>query len=418
MHCFAVIGLGYVGLRVATALAEKHHQVIGFDISQTRIKELQQHHDHNEDVLDSRLAKVNIQFTSDPKALDKANFYFVDIDTPVNAQHLPDMSSLKAACVTVGKHLKQNDIVVFESTIYPGTTEEVLIPILEEQSGLKAGENFFVGYSPERIVPGDAAHDLGNTPKIISAQDPATLAKIKAVYSTIVHAPLALAASIKVAEAAKLLENIQRDVNIALMNEFAIIADKLNISIYDIIEVAKTKWNFLPFTPGLVGGHCTPVDPYYLIYKAEQLGYDLPLITTTRKVNDSMVDFIAQTIEAHSGANESILLMGLSFKANITDIRSSLSLVLYKQLLEQHKQVTIYDPIAYTKNLSNLTVAMDWDKLASVDVIVITVAHEQFAQLGYDNIIKKIKTGGMLIDIPGMFRKLANKNPEITYRSL
>lgn len=418
MYQFAVIGLGYVGLRVATALAEKHENVIGFDISPTRIDELQRHHDHNLDVPDSRLAKVKIHFTTDPKALNNANFYFVDIDTPIDTAHLPDMTSLKAACVTLGQHLKVNDIVVFESTIYPGTTEEVLIPILEKQSGLTAGSDFFVGYSPERIVPGDALHDLSNTPKIISAQNAQTLARVKAVYSDIVNAPLASASCIKVAEAAKLLENIQRDVNIALMNEFAIIAEKLNISLYDIIEVAKTKWNFLPFTPGFVGGHCTPVDPYYLIYKAQQLGADLPLITTARKVNDSMVDFTANIIANHKPTAKDVLLMGLSFKANITDIRSSLALKLYEQLGKHCSHVSIYDPVAYTKKLSNPSVMTDWHAVKKVDVVVIIVAHQQFAELGYDAIIKKINPNGLLIDIPGMFRHVADKSPEITYWSL
>lgn len=414
MYNFAVIGLGYVGLRVAYNLARNNYNVLGYDIKKTRIDELSNNYDHNLDINTDLLSLVNIDYTCEPSQLKKANFYFIDIDTPINEQNAPDISALKKACETLSLHIKKDDIVVIESTVAPGTTEDVLINILESGSNLKSNTDFFVGYSPERIVPGDLAHDLENTAKIVSAQNTKTLNEIKYIYEKIINAPVALAKSIKVAEAAKILENIQRDINIALVNEFAVFSKKLDISIYDVLDVAKTKWNFIPFNPGLVGGHCIPVDPYYLIAQAKAFGIDTPLIETARQVNNSMVDYVVNLVMNQDNPGN-ILIMGLSYKPDIADVRNSLSIKIFETLQEKKYSIVTYDPIAYIEKASvNMH---DWQKIKNIDTLIVTVAHAQFKQMPKTELLKKLNPNAMVIDIPNIFNNMFSKDNAINYWS-
>ena len=414
MYRFAVIGLGYVGLRVAYNLAKNNYKVLGYDINQTRIKELQSNYDHNLDINTELLTLAHIDYTDDPAQLESANFYFVDIDTPINKQYEPDISALKKACETLSLYIKKDDIIVIESTVAPGTTEDVLINILEAGSGLKSNVDFFVGYSPERIVPGDLTHDLNNTAKIVSAQNTKTLTDIKNIYEKIINAPVALAKSIKVAEASKILENIQRDINIALINEFSVFSKKIDISIYDVLDVAKTKWNFLPFNPGLVGGHCIPVDPYYLIAQAKIYGVETPLIETARQVNNNMVDYIANLVMEQKKPGN-ILIMGLSYKQDIADVRNSLSIKLFEKLQENNDSILTYDPIAY---INKTSVNMyDWKEIKDIDTVIITVAHKQFKQMPKADLLKKLRPNAMIIDIPNIFNNMFSNDDEINYWS-
>jgi len=414
MYNFAVIGLGYVGLRVAYNLAKNDYNVIGFDINEKRITELQNNYDHNLDINTDLLSLVNITYTNDPEQLSKANFYFIDIDTPINQQRDPDITALKKACETLSSYIKPNDIIVIESTVAPGTTEDILIEIFECGSQLKSGKDFFVGYSPERIVPGDLKHDLSNTAKIIAAQNKETLHEIKKIYEKLINAPVALAKSIKVAEAAKILENIQRDINIALMNEFATFTKKMDISIYDVIDVAKTKWNFIPFTPGLVGGHCIPVDPYYLISQAKDNDVETPLISTAREVNNKMVDYISHLVLDNRSPGK-VLILGLSYKQDIADVRNSLSIALYHLLTSKTKTVMTHDPIAYIDKASvNM---QDWEQINNIDTLIVTVAHERFKHLPKTELLKKLNPNALIIDIPNIFHNMFTENDNVKYWS-
>jgi len=418
MDQFCTVGLGYVGLRVASALAEQKLPVIGYDINQKRILELRDNIDHNLDISTEKLSQLSINYTYESTALANANFYFVDIDTPITDDHQIDISTLLTACKTLGQYIKPNDVIVFESTVYPGATEEVLIPILEEQSQLTHNKDFFVGYSPERIVPGDKTHDLINTTKIIAADNSKARNKIKSIYEKILQAPVYICTSIKVAETTKLLENIQRDVNIALMNEMAMLSEKIGISIKEVIAAAQTKWNFSPYQPGLVGGHCIPVDPYYLMYKGERIGASTTLIKNARLINDSMIVFIEQLISRFNKLSTNILIMGFSFKANIADTRNSLSIKLYESLKVKNPNIQLFDPIAYIspKNQDNIKTKA-WENIESQDAIIITVAHDCFKLLGLQSIISKLSDNGLLIDIPGIFKEEVKKPLDINYWS-
>ncbi|HRE31341.1 MAG TPA: nucleotide sugar dehydrogenase, partial [Candidatus Berkiella sp.] len=324
----AVIGLGYVGLPVAVAFGLKT-PVVGYDINPKRINELNRGIDVNEEVSSALLAQTQLTLTYDTLLLQPCDFYIVTVPTPSDGAHIPDLSHLQKACELVGSQLKRNDIVVFESTVYPGATQEVCIPLLEHASKLKAGLDFSVGYSPERINPGDHVHTFSKVTKVVSALDPATLDTISEVYSSVMDADVYRAPEIKVAEAAKVIENTQRDLNIALMNELAMICERMKINTMDVINAAKTKWNFMPFQPGLVGGHCIGVDPYYLTYKAKQLGYRPEVILAGRRINDSMGKYVAdqtvkQLIQLGSRVKEArVGILGLTFKENCRDLRNS-----------------------------------------------------------------------------------------------
>src|SRR5690349_23273021 len=322
----AVVGLGYVGLPIAVAFGKRHH-TIGFDINKAKVEELQKGFDRTGEVSAADLKASDVQYTAQPDDLKAADFIIVAVPTPIDEALQPDLKALRVSSELIGKHLSPGTIVVYESTVYPGVTEEVCLPILEKTSGLKAGTDFKVGYSPERINPGDKEHTLEKIVKVVSAQDEESLEIVAATYGKVVKAGVHRASSIKVAEAAKVIENTQRDLNIALMNELSIIFDKVGINTYEVLEAAGTKWNFLKFQPGLVGGHCIGVDPYYLTYKASELGFNSRVITAGRYVNDTMGNYISkkiiQHIIQHSGnvKESKVLIMGTTFKENVSDIR-------------------------------------------------------------------------------------------------
>ncbi len=324
----AVIGLGYVGLPLAAHLS-RNFKVIGYDNNEVNILELKNGHDRTLELSDAELKKADIHFTSDAAELSGCRLFIVAVPTPVDDSHVPDLRAIENASAIIGRHLSSGSCVVYESTVYPGVTEDICIPILEKESSLKFGRDFTVGYSPERINPGDKVHTIDNTVKIISASDQSTLDFLEGIYSSIVKAGLHKSSSIKVAEAAKVIENTQRDINIALMNELSIIFNKMGIDTIEVLEAAETKWNFLSFRPGLVGGHCIGVDPYYLTYKAESIGYHPEVILAGRRINDNMGKYVAQqTIKMLIAAdkqvhNARVAVLGLSFKENVPDLRNT-----------------------------------------------------------------------------------------------
>ncbi|MBI9008553.1 MAG: nucleotide sugar dehydrogenase [Tenericutes bacterium] len=386
----ALIGLGYVGMPIAVSFAEKGQKVIGFDINKEKVELYKAGVDTTQEIGNERLSKVkNIVFTSDEKDLNDCTFYIVAVPTPVTVDKIPDLSPVIGATEIVARHLKKDDYVVFESTVYPGATEEICVPLLEKISGLRFKRDFKVGYSPERINPGDKEHRLETIVKIVSGCDAISLDKIASVYELVIEAGVYRASSIKVAEAAKVIENTQRDINIAFMNELSIIFDMMNIDTMEVLEAAGTKWNFLKFRPGLVGGHCIGVDPYYLTYKAQSLGYHPQMILAGRKLNDDMGKLIAiNTIKQmiKSGIKvlgSKVLVMGLTFKENCPDLRNSKVIDIVRELQDYGVEVVISDPIA---NLTEAKHVYDIDlvklnELKQNDAIIIAVAHEEFLKL-------------------------------------
>ena len=349
---FAVIGLGYVGLPVALALAKKFEPIIGFDISPQRIAALRNGKDTTGEVTEAALRGTRLRFTDDPRTLDEASFFIVTVPTPIDAERRPDLSPLEAACALIGPHLRAGSVVVFESTVYPGLTREFCGPRLASASGLRQGIDFKLGYSPERINPGDKQHRLETIVKIVAGEDSETLERVAGVYARIVDAGVYRASSLEVAEAAKVIENTQRDLNIALMNELAIIFDRLGIPTKEVLEAAGTKWNFLPFTPGLVGGHCIGVDPYYLTARAEAVGYYPQVILSGRRINDGMGGFIAQRLVKLLIAAErpvkgaQIGILGITFKENVPDLRNSRVPDIVAELREFGIAALVADPLA------------------------------------------------------------------------
>ncbi|MDH3997520.1 MAG: nucleotide sugar dehydrogenase [Desulfuromonadales bacterium] len=347
----AVVGLGYVGLPLAAAFG-RQAPVIGFDISAAKIAELEQGVDSTGELNASELASTRIEYTTDPQRLREASFIIVTVPTPLTDNKKPDLSPLESASKMIGRHLAPGSVVVYESTVYPGVTEEFCVPLLEAESGLKCGEGFKVGYSPERINPGDKVHTIDKIVKVVSGQDQATLDLVADVYEMVVMAGVYRASTIKVAEAAKVIENTQRDLNIALMNELSLIFDRMNISTGDVLAAAGTKWNFLKFTPGLVGGHCIGVDPYYLTYKAESLGYHPQIILSGRRINDGMGKYIAETtvkkmIEADQAVKGSrVLILGLTFKEDVPDIRNTRVVDIIDELRSYGVVPLVHDPMA------------------------------------------------------------------------
>lgn len=384
----AVVGLGYVGLPVAVAFG-KELEIVGFDISTRRIQELKVGIDSTEEVEASDLANARIRYTADLADLKSADFFIVAVPTPVDQANKPDLSPLIKASHSVGSALKKGDIVVYESTVYPGATEEDCIPVLEASSGLKHGVDFFCGYSPERINPGDKEHTFTKIKKIVSACDAATLDIVASVYASVVTAGVHRASSIKVAEAAKVIENTQRDLNIALMNELAVVFKRMNIDTQEVLDAAGSKWNFLPFRPGLVGGHCIGVDPYYLTYQAEKLGYIPQVILAGRRINDNMARFVAkETIKLmiQRGIDVSkckVGVMGVTFKENCPDVRNSKVVDIVRELKSYGIDVVITDPHADVLDLKH-----DYDielqtlsEQSPVDALIVAVAHSEFRQL-------------------------------------
>ncbi|BAQ82253.1 nucleotide sugar dehydrogenase [Pseudomonas sp. St29] len=404
----SVVGLGYVGLPVAVAFG-KHGPVIGFDINETRLQELRAGQDRTNEISKDELAQAQIDFTNKTNNLAQADFHIVAVPTPIDDAHQPDLTPVIKASESVGKALKQGDIVVYESTVYPGVTEDICVPILERVSDLKCGIDFTVGYSPERINPGDKEHTFTKIKKVVSGQDAATLEIVAKVYSSVITAGIYKAKSIKVAEAAKVIENTQRDLNIALMNELALIFDRMNIDTLDVLEAAETKWNFLKFKPGLVGGHCIGVDPYYLTHKAEKLGYIPQVILAGRRINDSMGAFIAQqTIKQmiHAGhpiAGAVVTVLGLTFKENCPDLRNSRVIDIIRELEEFGVEVQVYDPQANSlEALHEYGISLlKPNELKPAAAIVIAVAHSVYADWTTGEYLKLMHNAPVIIDVKG-----------------
>jgi len=405
----SVVGLGYVGLPVAVAFGAIS-RTIGFDINAQRLSELRAGHDRTNEVDPKDLQATDIFFTDDIAQLAQADFHIVAVPTPVDEAHQPDLSPLERASETVGKALKKGDIVVYESTVYPGVTEEVCVPILERVSGLKCGPDFTVGYSPERINPGDKEHIFTKITKVVSGQDAATLDVVADVYSSVVTAGVYRAASIKVAEAAKVIENTQRDLNIALMNEFALIFDRIGIDTLEVLEAAGTKWNFLNFRPGLVGGHCIGVDPYYLTYKAEILGYIPQVILSGRRINDNMAAYVGQqTIKqmihaGHPVAGSTVTILGLTFKENCPDLRNSKVIDVIKELQEFGVKIQVCDPHADPEEALHEygLVLTPIAELLPATAIIFAVGHKEFMGWSIFDLRKLLSERPVVIDVKGV----------------
>ena len=402
----AVIGLGYVGLPVAAAFARAGIAVVGFDIDKKRIAELKAGHDRTHELEDSDLRHKSLSFTDDVNALGASDFYIVTVPTPIDEARRPDLGAMFAASRTVGSALKKGDIVVYESTVYPGAVEEDCVPILEKSSGLKAGSDFKIGYSPERINPGDKQHRFETIMKVVSAQDATTLDVVADVYGSVVTAGVHRAPSIKVAEAAKVIENTQRDLNIAFMNELSLIFQALDIDTGDVLAAARTKWNFMPFQPGLVGGHCIGVDPYYLTYRAEKAGYHPEVILAGRRINDGMGQRIAREcirgLLKRKGSGGVVTVLGLTFKEDVPDTRNSRVVDVIRELESFGLKVQVNDPQAdpadamheYGVTLTAL------DALKPADAIVMAVAHKEYIDAGWPMIESLLAGGqGLVLDV-------------------
>ncbi len=414
-----IIGLGYVGLPIALEFA-KDFDVIGFDINGERVKQMQNGVDPSKELDRATFENKNIQFSDDLKVLKKANFYIVAVPTDIDEHQVPDLSPLLGASKTVGQVIKKGDYVVFESTVYPGCTEEDCVPIVEQISGLKAGTDFKFGYSPERIVPGDKVRTLTTILKIVSGNDAEALEEISEVYNHIIEAGIHKADSIKVAEAAKVIENTQRDINISLMNELSMIFDKMNIDTKAVLAAAGTKWNFHKYHPGLVGGHCISVDPFYLMHKAKQLGLDPQVIAAGRRVNDNIPHFIAKRlvktlIEKGKNPGESkVLILGITFKENVADIRNSKVVDLVKELMEYSINVHVVDPVANPNEVAHeYGITLLEQPLGKYDAIMVTVGHDDYRTLDI-SYFKKLSNGfAVLFDIKGIYDK--DLMDDITY---
>ncbi len=410
MTVVAVVGLGYVGLPLAVEFG-KLYRTIGFDLSEAKVASYRRHVDPTGELSQSELKSAKLlEASSDASQLAHADFVVVAVPTPVDDAHNPDFSPLISASISVGKHLKRGATVVYESTVYPGATEEVCVPLLEKHSGLRWKEDFFVGYSPERINPGDKNHTLTRIVKIVSGDGPATLERVADIYGSIITAGVYRASSIKVAEAAKVIENTQRDLNIALMNELALIFNKIGIDTLEVLEAAGTKWNFLPFRPGLVGGHCIGVDPYYLTHMAVKNDYHPQVILAGRRINDSMGKFVGeqtvkQLIQAGSSVKgATVLVLGLTFKENCPDLRNSKVIDVIRELQSYGVDVRVHDPVAspveaqheYGLELSA------WNNLPVASAIVLAVAHDQYRHQGGAGLTAKLAPGGLLVDVKGI----------------
>jgi len=414
----AITGMGYVGLPLAVAFAENGIDIIGFDINQDKISKYKNGEDPTNEIGRDRLAKIsNIKYTADEKDLKEADFHIVAVPTPVGKNNVPDLDPVTGASRTVGRNLKKGSIVVYESTVYPGVTEEVCVPILEEESGLICGKDFKVGYSPERVNPGDKVNTVETIVKVVSGMDEESLEVIAKIYESIIKAGVHRAPSIKVAEASKIIENSQRDVNIAFMNELSMIFDKMDIDTQSVLEAAGTKWNFLNFYPGLVGGHCIGVDPYYLTYRSEELGYISQLILNGRRINDQMSNFVAEKIvkkmiESNVKVNGSkVLVMGLTFKENVPDLRNSKVADLINRLEEYHVNVKVTDPIADPEEAvrEHGIELQDINNISDADAVVVAVNHDQYNEMELEEFKKFYKDDidkPVFIDVKSIFDKV------------
>lgn len=419
----AVVGLGYVGLPLAVHLAE-HFEVVGYDMNQSRVAELVKGYDRTLEVDDALLAKVSVAYTSDAKDLASCRLIIVAVPTPIDQYNIPDFTPLRGASIAVGQHLQKGSCVVFESTVYPGATEEVCVPLIEKESGMTFGTDFTVGYSPERINPGDKVHTLENITKVVSGSDEPTTDLLVKIYGQVVKAGIHRASSIKVAEAAKVIENTQRDLNIALMNELSMIFDIIGIDTVEVLEAAGSKWNFLPFRPGLVGGHCIGVDPYYLTFKAESLGYHPEMILAGRRINDGMGKYIAQRTvkmlinsgKAVKGAKVAVL--GITFKEDVPDLRNTRVVDIVDELQEFGVEVMTHDPLAdiqeakdhYGLDLSPI------EDLKGADAVILAVMHKAYREMGLTGISKLCTNGKpIVVDVKCLFSEAEAMNMGIRY---
>ncbi len=413
----AVVGLGYVGLPLAVEFGKKF-ETIGYDLSESKIENYKKFCDPTGEVSKEDLqAAKGLTYSTDPANLAKADFIIIAVPTPVDNAHQPDFSPLVSSSITVGKHMKRGAIVVYESTVYPGATEESCIPVLERESGMKWKQDFHVGYSPERVNPGDKERTITKITKVVSGDDAETLHKVAQLYESVITAGVHQASSIKVAEAAKVIENTQRDLNIALMNELAIIFDRIGIDTLEVLKAAGTKWNFLPFRPGLVGGHCIGVDPYYLTHKAEMVGYHPEVILAGRRINDSMAAFIARQTSMElvkSGASvksAKIIVLGLTFKENCPDLRNSKVADVVYELKNFGWDVSVHDPVAESSEaIHEYGIPLEnWNDLSQADAIVAAVAHNEYMAMPLDGILEKLKPGGVFVDVKSAYDPVSIK---------
>ncbi len=422
----SLVGLGYVGMPIAVAFAKKV-DVIGFDLNKAKIELYKKGIDPTKEVGDEAIQNTTVEFTADPQKLKEAKFHIVAVPTPVNSDHTPDLTPVEGASRILGQNLTKGSVVVFESTVYPGVTEEVCVPILEKESGLKCGVDFKIGYSPERINPGDKVHRLETIVKIVSGMDEETLDTVAKVYELVVEAGVHRAESIKVAEAAKVIENSQRDINIAFMNELSIIFNKMGIDTKAVLEAAGTKWNFLKFFPGLVGGHCIGVDPYYLTYKAEQMGYHSKIILSGRTINDDMGKYVAENIIKNliradvSIKHAKVALFGFTFKENCPDTRNTRVIDIMNELKEYDVVPMVYDPVAdkdEAKHEYGITFAALED-IKDVDCLIIAVSHDEFLKMNlsdFDKFFKDVPNNKkVLIDIKGVLNRKEAEDLDYNY---
>jgi len=423
MSIVAVVGLGYVGLPLAVEFGKKR-KTIGFDLSTEKVESYKRFCDPTGEVSDADLrAASQLTVTTDPAMLAEADYIVVAVPTPVDEAHQPDFSPLVSSSTSVGKHMKKGAIVVYESTVYPGATEEICVPVLEKHSGMKWMRDFHVGYSPERINPGDKEHTLTKILKVVSGDDADTSEKVARLYESVITAGVHRASSIKVAEAAKVIENTQRDLNIALMNELALIFDKIGIDTLEVLQAAGTKWNFLPFRPGLVGGHCIGVDPYYLTHKADMLGYHPQVILAGRRINDGMGKFIAEQTVKHmikSGSHvkgAKVIVLGLTFKENCPDLRNSRVIDVIDELKSYGIEVIVHDPVpdqAEAQHEYGIDLTA-WDNLPKADAIVAAVAHKEFLERPLQDYLGKLSKPGCFIDVKCQFDRDALSAAGVTF---
>ena len=421
VETIAVVGLGYVGIPLAVAFSNKV-KVIGFDINKEKIQLYKSGIDVTNEVGNEIIKGCSVYFTSTPEDIREASFIIIAVPTPVDKHNNPDLKPVSSASKTVGLNMRKDAVVVYESTVYPGVTEEICVPILEKESGLKCGTDFKVGYSPERINPGDKLHRLETITKIVSGIDAETLEIVAKTYEMIVTSGVYRASSIKVAEAAKVIENSQRDINIAFVNELSMIFDKMGIDTLEVLEAAGTKWNFLNFKPGLVGGHCIGVDPYYLTYKAQEVGYHSQVILAGRRINDCMGSYVAGNvvkllIKDNCPVNGAkVLILGITFKENVPDVRNSKVVDIVRELQEYGITVYIEDPFAETDELEKEYQLSLCDKPPKVNAVVLAVAHDEYKQLSLKDIIEKlVENSKVLIDIKGIFNSQEARKIELKY---
>lgn len=415
MKKISIIGLGYVGLPLAVEFAKKY-DVIGYDVNEEKLKSYRAGIDLTNEVGDSALKNSTLFFTSQEEDLKKCEYHIIAVPTPINTDKTPNLTPIIKASEVVGRNIKKGSIIIYESTVYPGTTEEICLPILEKESGLIFGQDFTIGYSPERINPGDRVHTLTNIVKIVSGSDQQTLEKISKLYESIILAGVYKAPNIKVAEAAKVIENSQRDINIAFMNELSMVFNKMEINTNEVLKAAGTKWNFLNFSPGLVGGHCIGVDPYYFVYKAEQLGYHSQIISSGRRINDGMAKYVTTNIikklikEGHKIQGAKIGVLGIAFKEDCGDVRNSKVIDIIDELNDYGVEITVYDPLVSKKDVANeygIEMA-DIEDFKNLNAVILAVPHkafiEDFTPLAYDNFYKD--SNKVLIDLKNQLNRV------------